>query len=353
MLRIELNIGTLCNFKCKYCFENTPNKKTLQTSISYETVERFCEYIKYIDRTYNKDMYLVIFGGEPLLQINVLFYIIKQISKCFKDITIVSNGYFIANNISNILKLIEISDCKIMIPISYDYILQNKNRHNNTYNIIRNSIRLGYYYNFSRGTNTVFDSSNINYIDDCFFDFIKLREELSDLHFGFSLDRYDKNFKNVDLKTLKKKLKKIREYFEYRNIKDFSNIFFINTFSGYGYTRLSSIHEGRFFNDIHISMTYNGNLYPGYELETEPEHIKKMLYISNIFDDFDIIEKNRIDLLNKLPQTIPDKCKICTARCRVVPWLTIKNNISEYNSYGNEGICKIHKLISEVLYDNK
>ena len=110
-----------CNMKCKYCYEQTSrNKLENKISITYDEIK------KQLDDIYNNfnsdDNCLVLFGGEPTLEIDKIKYIIdynnKQTNKLVFHMN--TNGLLLLND--KIYKFItELINNRILyMSISYD-----------------------------------------------------------------------------------------------------------------------------------------------------------------------------------------------------------------------------------------
>ena len=94
---ITLNVCNTCNLRCSYCFEK--NKTTSFMDIN--TVERI------LNKAYNPDKGLIVnlFGGEPLMNWEVVKYVICWAgSKDNVHVGITTNGTTITKEIANYIK---------------------------------------------------------------------------------------------------------------------------------------------------------------------------------------------------------------------------------------------------------
>ncbi len=87
-----------CNCECTYCFEKIDSEK-----INYKhDISELDKIIQYINKiSYNKDLYINYFGGEPLLNYPDIFYIHDNLQgnkKLFENIT--TNGTLISKDLS-------------------------------------------------------------------------------------------------------------------------------------------------------------------------------------------------------------------------------------------------------------
>ena len=88
---IDLVVTENCNLKCKYCYEIHRN-----INMTEENFDHFYSVtLPQLKKLYDFNTYILhFFGGEPLLNFNLIKYIVPIIKKdnnCI-DIEIVSNG---------------------------------------------------------------------------------------------------------------------------------------------------------------------------------------------------------------------------------------------------------------------
>jgi uncharacterized protein len=142
---ICLNIAHDCNLRCAYCFANKDGYNQDRQLMSTETAERSIDFL--IENSKDqKDLEVSFFGGEPLLNIPVMYHTVKygeeQAAKHGKSIRfhITTNGtlltpnmirYLIEKNFSMILSLDgpkEVQDrmrCFLDGKGSYDIVVKN------------------------------------------------------------------------------------------------------------------------------------------------------------------------------------------------------------------------------------
>ncbi|MCI2160974.1 MAG: FibroRumin system radical SAM peptide maturase [Oscillospiraceae bacterium] len=129
-----------CNLACKYCFlgNNNPEKRSnfqlesMTTKTADKAIEFFIRQIKLSDLYYEDNKPVIIFyGGEPLINYDVLVYIAEKINelrkteKCIKNIelSMVTNGLLLTDE--RILKLKELG---VSIGISIDGFNEEANK---------------------------------------------------------------------------------------------------------------------------------------------------------------------------------------------------------------------------------
>lgn len=103
-----------CNFNCKYCFIESRFNKYIKKKMTIQTAKKTVEFL--IKNMINNCM-IIFYGGEPLLNVDIIKYIVSNLNKYSNDIkyTIITNGALIDD------KLIEFCESyKIHICVSLD-----------------------------------------------------------------------------------------------------------------------------------------------------------------------------------------------------------------------------------------
>lgn len=107
--RITLHISNDCNLRCKYCYANGGNYTMPRDLMSVATAEKFVEFcVENFDKISN----IVFFGGEPLMNIDIIEIICQKFSNYYKTgvikhlptFGIITNGTIMNDRILNILK---------------------------------------------------------------------------------------------------------------------------------------------------------------------------------------------------------------------------------------------------------
>lgn len=114
-----LNISTYCNLACKYCFiENNPITNNCFQKMNFTTAKIAVDkFVDEINRNNIDEAQIIIYGGEPLTNFELLQKIIKYIRKIKYDlaVTIITNGTLLREKEALFLK-----QNKIGIGISLD-----------------------------------------------------------------------------------------------------------------------------------------------------------------------------------------------------------------------------------------
>lgn len=110
-----------CNFRCVYCYEDHKNEY-----MSELTEDRIISYINNISKKVKK-IYIVWFGGEPLLATDTINRISQEAIKvcndncCKYESMIVTNGYLISENNINLLERNKITTAQITLDGTKNY----------------------------------------------------------------------------------------------------------------------------------------------------------------------------------------------------------------------------------------
>ncbi len=106
-----------CNFGCKYCFiESRMSQGYRFTHMTKETAQKgidmFCHLISLVPESFDEEKTIILYGGEPLLNISTLQYILETVQDRIKDgrlpektvISMVTNGSLVTPEIAKMLQ---------------------------------------------------------------------------------------------------------------------------------------------------------------------------------------------------------------------------------------------------------
>lgn len=139
--RLVLNISNDCNLRCKYCYASSGNYGEERTLMKEEVAIKTIDYFYNI---YNEINSIQFFGGEPLLNIQVIEALCEYINKkyCANEIdkpplyAIVTNGTLISPEIFQVLSKYDI---KVTVSIDGPQLIHDHLRGEGTFEeIIRN-----------------------------------------------------------------------------------------------------------------------------------------------------------------------------------------------------------------------
>lgn len=130
---ICLNITHNCNLNCIYCYGNGGMYNSKGAQMSKKTAFKTIDWMLNAVKVNNKPCSIVFFGGEPLLNFDLIIDIVKYVNdtisndqkKRIVDFGITTNGTLINEDVTK--KLIELG-IRPMISIDGDPDTQNKNR---------------------------------------------------------------------------------------------------------------------------------------------------------------------------------------------------------------------------------
>lgn len=130
-LTVTLLLTWRCNFKCVYCYEGAGEKYT--DTMTIKTADNIINFICTLAQRNNAShISIVLFGGEPLLNIDIGFYVIEKIAEFCENsqrtysCCMVSNGYLL--NKKTIERLIELHCSFIQITLDGTETTHNQRR---------------------------------------------------------------------------------------------------------------------------------------------------------------------------------------------------------------------------------
>ena len=343
--KFDIIPGYKCNFRCKYCFEQECEHSYIDKYMSSDVVFRTTEYIKYLlDHIEDINKFIIcFFGGEPLLHFNIVEDFILKLKDNNVVFNIISNGSLFDENLKQkLLTLQEKTNNRVRFRISYDYSLQN-NRKIGSYDIVRDNIRWLNNNNFDVKTISVLSLSDFNNLHDMFCDFYNLYSEIPQLRFDYNIniDRCELDFE-YNLDVIKDNIRRIFSEYSFLNLK---KIFFYNNSYIFRKFRLNNC----FYSDIYTGIDVDGSVMPSYSSCFSPNIVRNYFKLGTVFDDFGILEKNRFLKLQSLDFALPEKCDECKIPCNIIPWDTIKTDISEFNGMPSEKHCEVHRIIYNTI----
>lgn len=117
-----------CNFHCSYCYQH--GIKTNQDELTIEKINAFFQTIETIQKENQRDFFITLFGGEPLLPKNkvLMQYFIDKVNEKNISLSVVSNGYYLEEYL-DLLKAAQIRE--IQVTLDGDKDLHNTRRYQN------------------------------------------------------------------------------------------------------------------------------------------------------------------------------------------------------------------------------
>ena len=370
-LRFDILPGLNCNFRCKYCYEKGQYENT---KWEIETIRKTIDFIVNAYNLLKSDeelqLHLFFWGGEPLLYIDEIYYLVKAVRRKLPDIRIISNvttnGYLIKDNLHRLKDIDKVSDLRV--NVSYDYYMQDMTRMPNTYQIIRDNITLLFENNILARTITTFTAQNLKYFYETikdYYDFISNPTNIN--KFQYNID-YDCAYNDTDIKFDEKafisSLKKARKYVIDNNLnadmirnnthcskrEGFSRNVLVQKIVNNDMEELYNIYDGAFFGGVFCCIDYQGIIRTGMASFFSPN--RNDFILGTLNDSPETIIQSYRNLVDKTynKNIINDisKCVDCQNDCKLNYLRTIKNNdITTLHSMPNPIWCRIHDLLVE------
>lgn len=141
-----IELTDICNHQCFYCYNNLFSNK-INNNMTIETAKKIMNFINNIKVSHNKCINIILTGGEPFLNFNILKFFCNFLTENYElfDFTINTN---LTNSIDDLKKLKEIiqknnkNELKLVISMpSLDKIIYEKITNNNNYNIMYKNLK--------------------------------------------------------------------------------------------------------------------------------------------------------------------------------------------------------------------
>jgi radical SAM protein with 4Fe4S-binding SPASM domain len=301
--------------------------------MSNDTINHTINYINHIKNLYN-DVRINFFGGEPLLKVDTINEFISllqdKVSYC-----IITNGFLLDTIVDKLLYWNDISNKKLNIIVSYDYFLQNETRCANTYNKVRNNIKLLHDIGLDVSTITVFPRNRLNVFYETYKDFLYLKEYIPSLIFYFNVDRRNIISSTFDRKAILQSLKNAK-------MVDTNNTIVYNC-----YTSINDYNKQKYCitDNYYSAITPEGDIYPIGNIAHD-FCIRDKFYLGNVKEDFTILCQNRETLFNNIKIVIPTPCKTCNTNCKIPKWNLLD---IQTDTIPDIELCIIQKIIQSVF----
>ena len=129
LINLWLNISHDCNLRCIYCYGQGGDYGNKRIIMKKEIAKECIDFwYKYLDKS-RKNVSVIIFGGEPLINKDVLIYCVNYINNIVNDIVIsysmTTNGTIMDDEL---IKLFRDNNFNITLSMDGGEIIQNKNR---------------------------------------------------------------------------------------------------------------------------------------------------------------------------------------------------------------------------------
>ena len=134
-IQLSLYLNLFCNINCSYCYIHKEFKNSKSKIISHENFSILIKFIKMVSKKYSdKNIKIIILGGEPSLILNLIEKLYKTLSK-LPNVT----SYIFTNTINNFSELIQLCikyNQKLNLSIHFEYFNAIKNNIKKNINIL-------------------------------------------------------------------------------------------------------------------------------------------------------------------------------------------------------------------------
>lgn len=330
-----IHLTERCNLNCKYCYEKKKN-----TDISFEDIKRLVDY-----EIGRKEKYstIVFYGGEPLLQKNIIKdtinYINSQKSKTEFYYGITTNGTLLDDDFIKYMK----ENNFINIGYSIDGMKETQDLNRltidgkETFDIVEeNAKKLLKTFNSAVAMSVITKnnlkqlSENIEYLIEIGFKYINL------------LFDYLQDWQDDDLEEIRKQYNQIAEIYANKILKEYDvEILLIDEKIKTYVKDEYNCNEDCKFGMKTINVGTDGNFYPCMQFVNDKKYI-----IGNCKDGID--EKARENLINSAKKEY-EICKNCTIRKRCKHTCGCRNYIltNDINEL-SPIICETERIIIEA-----
>lgn len=338
---IDVNLGNECNFRCKYCYEETMESRsgTMPDIIISKTIK----FIEGLLDSYKNDIFVINFwGGEPLLHVDQMKAFLNHFATHQRiKFMMITNGSMIEHHKELLLTYRN----KLMIQVSYDF--EPCNSKNRTTKEMSDKIRANMYWldenKFNWWTkSTMFTHDISSSLYDTYLDFEKFSNSLKNTHLTMNITPDTRVWEHqiFDISSIEEEMKKLLLYFV-KNKKKVTNF---TWFDRYGKAQCNSPNGG-------CLVDIDGGVYPCHGCSYMPTDIKSKFLLYSIFDE-DCVN-SFITQVSTFDIHQSDKCKNCDV------WLCYRCNsaiaqadgsIDSWNNPNPDFQCKIYKTISKYIY---
>lgn len=343
--KLDFEIGYGCNFRCRYCFEQYSSIEYRNKFMPNDIIDRSCLFARHVLTKIPKEdrLSIAFFGGEPLLYPDSIVRVVENLIDTPIVYSLITNGSLIQQNKDMLFHIKNITKNKMFINVSYDFSLQEKNRHKNTYKLVRDNIVWLHTNGFRVGTITVLPEDDLSEFYNVFVDYLNLRRRAPSLRMYLNFNHGNK-VKDFDEVATQAAFEKVRNY-----IKRNKEMEYIPVYSA-GCGLRGEQWGDNVFGRVYVGIDINGDMYPGYSVIYNDEETKNALWLGNVTDDFEILDKYRKELIASLPPDIGEECHNCVHKCQLLPWNTLRTRLDEYNALPDTTHCKLHKLVMDYLH---
>lgn len=367
-IELAIEVTSECNFRCKYCIysghyvgQRTHGFKNMDIDTAKKSIELYLNYIKE-GKDYNPNRRPIIsfYGGEPLINFNLIIHCVEYAKSLYKDeilFSVTTNGSLLTDEIIDFLV-----NEKFSIVVSLDGYKENHNRNRvsanglGTFDVVMNNINKLY----KKQKTPVFISTVFDYK----MDFQKMQEffiqnpQVIELSINsvnpYSTDYFDQ-FTKENYHSFNESLKKLQESFIESIVKgnhDFKS--FMNRVLG-------DICTSMFMKQINLNsennkvIKYTGSCIPGTKLFVDYkgefyicEKVKREVSIGNIREGLSF--EKCAQIVNMYNKVVSSKCNKCLLRTACKRCFTSMNINGEVNIDSDICVNKINDFKNNLAF---
>lgn len=341
-MNVSINMGSGCNFRCKYCFEVKNGTINNPKSLKIETKERTIEVLHLLQQMH--DLRIEFWGGEPSVYFDDIKEIIDEFAP-YDDVSffMYTNGSLVKQHKDELLEIHKKVGHRFEVQVSYDYQnLENNQRLQlnksieETDEMVRNAIKFFDKYDFHFGTKTTCTMKDLEEnIFDMYLNYEKLNSELKHkVAFVCTPDTLGSGSIDYD-KMHNQFIKLIRYFLKNKKAKQTGFLWFDQEAN-----RSCSGGINSFQIDIDGRVTYcHGCLYMN----------DKMFY-TNIFEDNFLHKVDFNHLVVNSKFNMPKQCLNCKSsfcfRCNAI---NSGGNPNNWDKPNKPDVCKLYRKISDYI----
>ncbi len=341
-MSVSINMGSSCNFRCKYCFEVKNGAVELNNKLDTKVKTRLIEVLHLLAEMH--DLRIEFWGGEP----TVYFKDIKEIIDEFADNEYVSyflytNGSLVESFYDELLEIQSKVGDRFEVQVSYDYhdLENNQRLHLNksveeTDKMVKDAIRFFDEHNFHFGTKSTCTMKDLEEnIYTQYVNYDKFNETLKH-KVAFVCTPDTLNAGDVDYDKMHQQFMKLIKYFIAHNKGEQTGFLWFDQEANkdcYGGANSFQV-------DIDGRVTYcHGCLY-----------MNSDMFYTTIFEDNFLhkIDHNYLVQNNKFEKN--EQCKQCNSvfcfRCNAINSCGDKE---KWNSSNKPEVCKLYNKISHYI----
>ena len=127
-----------CNLACKYCFVGSDacgvgnsSVKNMTKQVAEKAIDVFARQLELSSTDYETEQSdIIFFGGEPLLQFDVLVYIVERVKQLAKERPVLANTQFAVITNGTLLdegRILKLRDLNVAVSISIDGFTEQAN----------------------------------------------------------------------------------------------------------------------------------------------------------------------------------------------------------------------------------